>query len=403
MRRLEQDGVLDREIEGLPSRREVRRRLERGPGADRSRAVGADGVDQDRAGRRAARRRPARRPVPRPGPEGLLPDRDARAVREPDRGAPAAPGDHRDPGRQRPGQRRGHDVLAAAGRRDQRQRARPDPGELRGPGDLRLARAARGAEGLRQQARGGGADLDADRDAHPGRAGVALAGHQPPAAAGQPGHRRPVRRAGAEGDGRAARADGRSRARGLPGAAGRPASSAACRRTWRPGSRCWRRRTCCSASSRSPSSGELEVADVARVHFALGERLGVPLLLQRIVALPRADKWQTMARAALRDDLHARARPAHRPGAAHHVGRATPRPPGSREWEDTDAVLVVPGRRHPRPDLRRGGDRPGPDVGRAAGGPRACWTDRARYSPAHDRPAHRRGGRDRRAGQQPGS
>jgi len=45
--------------------------------------------------------------------------------------------------------------------------------------------------------------------------------------------------------------------------------------------------------------------DVARVHFALGERLGLPVLLQRIVALPREDKWQTMARAALRDDLHA--------------------------------------------------------------------------------------------------
>ena len=44
--------------------------------------------------------------------------------------------------------------------------------------------------------------------------------------------------------------------------------------------------------------------EVARVHFALGERLGLPVLLQRIVALPREDKWQTMARAALRDDLH---------------------------------------------------------------------------------------------------
>ena len=45
--------------------------------------------------------------------------------------------------------------------------------------------------------------------------------------------------------------------------------------------------------------------EVARVHFALGERLGLPVLLQRIVGLPREDKWQTMARATLRDDLHA--------------------------------------------------------------------------------------------------
>ncbi|WP_312855878.1 NAD-glutamate dehydrogenase [Nocardioides stalactiti] len=45
--------------------------------------------------------------------------------------------------------------------------------------------------------------------------------------------------------------------------------------------------------------------DVARVHFELGERLGLSVLQQRIVDLPRADQWQTMARAALRDDLHA--------------------------------------------------------------------------------------------------
>ncbi len=45
--------------------------------------------------------------------------------------------------------------------------------------------------------------------------------------------------------------------------------------------------------------------EVARVHFEVGERLGLPLLVARILALPRNDRWQTMARAALRDDLHA--------------------------------------------------------------------------------------------------
>ncbi len=48
----------------------------------------------------------------------------------------------------------------------------------------------------------------------------------------------------------------------------------------------------------------LDPAEVARVHFALGERLGLPALVLRILALPREDRWQTMARAALRDDLH---------------------------------------------------------------------------------------------------
>ncbi len=41
------------------------------------------------------------------------------------------------------------------------------------------------------------------------------------------------------------------------------------------------------------------------MHAALGEppRAG-RLLLSHVVALPRDDRWQTMARAALRDDLH---------------------------------------------------------------------------------------------------
>ncbi|WP_328996442.1 NAD-glutamate dehydrogenase [Kribbella sp. NBC_01245] len=49
----------------------------------------------------------------------------------------------------------------------------------------------------------------------------------------------------------------------------------------------------------------LDVLEVARVHFALGERLQLGVFLERIIALPRSDRWQTMARAALRDDLHA--------------------------------------------------------------------------------------------------
>jgi glutamate dehydrogenase len=47
-----------------------------------------------------------------------------------------------------------------------------------------------------------------------------------------------------------------------------------------------------------------DLLDVARVHFTLGEHLDLGRLLERIIALPRSDRWQTMARAALRDDLH---------------------------------------------------------------------------------------------------
>jgi glutamate dehydrogenase len=49
---------------------------------------------------------------------------------------------------------------------------------------------------------------------------------------------------------------------------------------------------------------DLDVLHVARVHFTVGQRLGLDRLLSRIIELPRDDRWQTMARAALRDDLH---------------------------------------------------------------------------------------------------
>src|SRR5690606_16190578 len=48
-----------------------------------------------------------------------------------------------------------------------------------------------------------------------------------------------------------------------------------------------------------------DLLDVARVHFTLGEHLDLGRLLERIIELPRTDRWKTMARAALRDDLHA--------------------------------------------------------------------------------------------------
>ena len=43
---------------------------------------------------------------------------------------------------------------------------------------------------------------------------------------------------------------------------------------------------------------------VAETHFSLGQALGLDRLLKRIIELPRDDRWQTRARATLRDDLH---------------------------------------------------------------------------------------------------
>jgi glutamate dehydrogenase len=52
------------------------------------------------------------------------------------------------------------------------------------------------------------------------------------------------------------------------------------------------------------SQSGVDVLKVAELHFTLGQRLGLDRLLARIIELPREDRWQTMARAALRDDLH---------------------------------------------------------------------------------------------------
>ena len=84
---------------------------------------------------------------------------------------------------------------------------------------------------------------------------------------------------------------------------------------------------------------DLEPEDVARVHFALGERLGLPALVQRILALPREDRWQTMARAALRDDLH------HVQAQLTAQVLATtsaddPAPRRIAAWEDANAAVI---------------------------------------------------------------
>jgi glutamate dehydrogenase len=48
----------------------------------------------------------------------------------------------------------------------------------------------------------------------------------------------------------------------------------------------------------------LDVESVAAVHFQIGSRLQLHWLRDRIVELPRDDRWRALARAALRDDLY---------------------------------------------------------------------------------------------------
>ena len=48
-----------------------------------------------------------------------------------------------------------------------------------------------------------------------------------------------------------------------------------------------------------------DVEETAEVYFDLADRLQIARLRDQIVALPRDDRWNTMARGALRDDLYA--------------------------------------------------------------------------------------------------
>jgi len=80
--------------------------------------------------------------------------------------------------------------------------------------------------------------------------------------------------------------------------------------------------------------------EVARVHFALGERLGMTALVRNILALPRDDRWQTMARAALRDELHG----VHAQLTAQVLAATSSDHPVEvriAEWEKADEVVVT--------------------------------------------------------------
>ena len=55
-------------------------------------------------------------------------------------------------------------------------------------------------------------------------------------------------------------------------------------------------------------SEQMSVEDVSAVYFSLGEELDMHWIRDQIIALPRDNRWQALARAALRDDLHSQER-----------------------------------------------------------------------------------------------
>ncbi len=80
------------------------------------------------------------------------------------------------------------------------------------------------------------------------------------------------------------------------------------------------------------------VDDVAEVYFDLADRLQITRLRDRITALPRDDRWTTMARGALRDDLYS----AHAALTAEIIQVASPGSPEQRlaAWEQRNHTAV---------------------------------------------------------------
>ena len=79
-----------------------------------------------------------------------------------------------------------------------------------------------------------------------------------------------------------------------------------------------------------------DVRDVTAVYFAIADEFGLSWLRARISELPRADRWQTLARAALRDDMNG----LHAALTADVLGSGDGTPPAAAlaDWRTARAV-----------------------------------------------------------------
>ncbi|GAA3493633.1 hypothetical protein GCM10019016_007320 [Streptomyces prasinosporus] len=82
-----------------------------------------------------------------------------------------------------------------------------------------------------------------------------------------------------------------------------------------------------------------EPLDVAEVYYDLADRLRITQLMDRIIELPRADRWQSMARAAIREDLYAAHAAVTADVLAAGNGSSTPQQ-RFQLWERKNAALL---------------------------------------------------------------
>ncbi|MEE1928071.1 NAD-glutamate dehydrogenase [Streptomyces sp. TRM 70351] len=82
-----------------------------------------------------------------------------------------------------------------------------------------------------------------------------------------------------------------------------------------------------------------DLMDVAEVYFDLADRLKITQLQDRVSELPRADRWQSMARAAIREDLYAAHQLLTADVLAAGDAAATPEQ-RCKAWEEKNAAIL---------------------------------------------------------------
>ncbi|MER5212883.1 NAD-glutamate dehydrogenase [Streptomyces sp. NPDC002838] len=82
-----------------------------------------------------------------------------------------------------------------------------------------------------------------------------------------------------------------------------------------------------------------EPLDVAEVYYDLADRLRITQLMDRIIELPRADRWQSMARASIREDLYAAHSAVTADVLAAGNGTSTPEQ-RFKAWEEKNAAIL---------------------------------------------------------------
>ncbi|MEU9924590.1 NAD-glutamate dehydrogenase [Streptomyces griseoluteus] len=82
-----------------------------------------------------------------------------------------------------------------------------------------------------------------------------------------------------------------------------------------------------------------EPLDVAEVYYDLADRLHITQLMDRIIELPREDRWQSMARASIREDLYAAHSALTADVLAAGNGTSTPEQ-RFKAWEEKNAPIL---------------------------------------------------------------